>query len=113
VIGMRISYRQKLLTTFAAVAALAMAAPAAVVAQELGTSSSPTKAQYGDESRAFAGGGDTPDSNTPDSGSTDPSSSRAIASLPFTGADLIALASGAGVLLAGGLVLRRQARARG
>jgi hypothetical protein len=113
VIGMRIPYRQKLLTTFAVVAALAMAAPAGVAAQQPGTSSSPTKAQYGDESLAFAGAADTPDSSPPYSGPTDPSSSRAIASLPFTGADLIALAAGAGFLLAGGLVLRRHARARG
>ena len=107
VIGMRIPYRQKVLTTFAVVAALALAVPAAASAQELGTSSSPTAAQYGDQSQEFSSGG----SNTPPT-STDPSSSRAIASLPFTGADLIVLASGAVVLLGAGLLLRRQARAR-
>jgi hypothetical protein len=112
VIGMRIPYRQKLLTTFAVVAALAMAAPAAASAQELGTSSSPSTAQYGDESRQYSGGGDTPDSPVP-LASTDPSSTRAIAGLPFTGADLIWLASGAVVLLGAGAVLRRQTRARG
>jgi len=103
---MRISYRQKLLTTCALVAALAFALPAVATAQELGTSSSPTAAQYGDQSQEFSGGVDTP----PDS--TDPSSSRAVASLPFTGADLIWLASGAVVLLGAGFVLHRQARAR-
>jgi hypothetical protein len=112
-IGMRIPYRQKVLTTFAVLAALALAVPAAASAQELGTSSSPTAAQYEDQSQEFSAGGNTPTPTPPDSGSTDPSSTRAIASLPFTGADLIVLASGAVVLLAGGFLLRRQARAQG
>lgn len=109
---MRIPYRQKLLSTFAVVAALVLAVPAAASAQELDTGSSPTAAQYGDQSQEFSGGGNPPDSPPPP-GSTDPSSSRAIASLPFTGADLTALAWGAVILLAAGFVLRRQARVRG
>jgi hypothetical protein len=107
VIGMRIPYRQKLLSTFAVVVALALAVPAAASAQELGTSSNPTAAQYADQSQVPFSGDSTP---APDS--TDPSSSRAIAALPFTGADLIVLASGAVVLLGAGFVLRRHAHAR-
>ena len=106
---MRISYRQKLLPTFAVLAALALAVPAAAGAQELDTGSDPTAAQYGDQSQTFSGGGDTPDSTDPLS----PSSPRVISSLPFTGADLIWLVSGGVVLLATGLIVRRQARARG
>jgi hypothetical protein len=113
VIGMRIPYRQKLLSTFAVVLALALAVPAAASAQELGTSSNPTAAQYGDQSQVPFSGGNTPAPDSTDPDSTDPSSSRAIAALPFTGADLIVLASGAVVLLGAGFVLRRQAHARG
>jgi hypothetical protein len=107
---MRFSYRQKLLTTFAVVAALALAVPMAASAQELDTGSNPAGAQYGDQSQEFSGS-KSPDSPPP----TDPTASsapRAIAGLPFTGVDVVWLASGAVVLLATGMLIRRQARAR-
>jgi hypothetical protein len=99
---MRIPYRQKLLTTFAVAVALALM-PSTVFAQDI----SPEGAQYGDQAQKFEGA-----VNRSDPSASEPTASRVIGALPFTGADLIVLASGAVLLLGSGLLLRRQAGTR-
>jgi hypothetical protein len=104
---MRNSYRQKLLATFAVVAAFAFLLPAAASAQQISAASDPENAQYGDQSKEFEGAVNRSDPTDPtDSGTA---SAAAIEGLPFTGADLIVLAAGAFVLVGTGLILRRQA----
>ena len=100
VIGIRINYRQILVTACTLIAIFAIAAPASA---EKCVGSSVTLDQYGDSVDQLSacnqsGTGDT----------TDPGSSG---SLPFTGLDLGLMVGAAGALLVGGFLISRRARA--
>jgi hypothetical protein len=104
---MRISYRQLLPRTFAVLVVMALAAPAVVSAQTIGSASDPAQAQYGDVSSQIAtgsAGGGSP-SPTP--------STEVIGGLPFTGSDLLVLGGAVVALVGVGFGLGRQARIDG
>ena len=94
VVDIRFKYRQALALTFALIAALAIATPAS--AGKCPTSV--TLDQYGDRTEQFDATHCTP-KDPPDPGT-----------LPFTGLDVGLMAGAAGVLLAGGVMLRRRGR---
>jgi len=105
----RFNYRQLLAMACVLVAVFATSAPA--VAADC--PKSVTGDQYGDQADQLDSTCIDPTSGSGGSGSggsADPTSGSA-GSLPFTGLDLGLMAAGAGVLLVGGVALRRRSRA--
>lgn len=100
----RFNYRQLLAMACVLVAVFATSAPA--VAADC--PKSVTGDQYGDQADQLDSTCIDPTSGS--GGSADPTSGSA-GSLPFTGLDLGLMAAGAGVLLVGGVALRRRSRA--
>lgn len=100
----RFNYRQLLAMACVLVAVFATSAPA--VAADC--PKSVTGDQYGDQADQLDSTCIDPTSGS--GGSADPASASA-GSLPFTGLDLGLMAAGAGVLLVGGVALRRRSRA--
>jgi hypothetical protein len=95
----RFNYRQLLAMAFVLVAVLATSAPA--MAAESECSRSVTVDQYGDRIEQL----DTSTCADPGDPGDPPASS-----LPFTGLDVGLMAGAAGVLLVGGVFLRRRSR---
>lgn len=95
VVDIRFKYRQVFALACALIATLAIAAPASAA----DCPTSVTLDQYGDRTEQFDATHCTP-KDPPDPGT-----------LPFTGLDVGLMAGAAGVLLAGGVMLRRRGRA--